>query len=132
MATIANPHGRLILVGDDEPTTLRSVTATLAIAGFRVMVAENGAAGLDAFLGAPDEIELVLTDVVMPVMDGIAMIEEIKKHRPNIRVVLMTGYSEPVIGTIYGAKYPLIRKPFLPDNLVRVVNANLNPPAAEA
>ena len=52
MVSVANPHGRLILVVDDEPTVLRAVTATLAMAGFRVMVAENGAAGLDAFLRA--------------------------------------------------------------------------------
>jgi hypothetical protein len=40
--------------------------STLATAGFRVIVAENGAAGLDAFLAAPHEIDLVLTDVLMP------------------------------------------------------------------
>src|SRR5262245_64163308 len=109
MASPANPHGRLILVVDDEPTALRSVTATLAMAGFRVMVAENGAAGLDAFLAATEEVDLVLTDVVMPVMDGVAMVDRIRKHRPGIRVVLMTAYSEPVIDVMYGAKLPLIR-----------------------
>ncbi len=129
---VANPHGRLILVVDDEPTALRSVTATLAVAGYRVIVAENGAAGLEAFLLNRDVIELVLTDVVMPVMDGVAMADAIRKHRPQMPIVLMTAYSEPVIGEVYGADFPLIRKPFVPDDLVRVVNANLSPPAATA
>ena len=132
MPSFANPHGELILVVDDEPTTLRSVTAALALAGFRVMVAENGAAGLEAFLAVQDDIHLVVTDVVMPVMDGIMMTKEMKKHRPDLRVVLMTAYSEPVIDAIYGADYPLIRKPFLPEDLVRVVNANLKPREASA
>jgi CheY-like chemotaxis protein len=83
MAPIANPHGRLILVVDDEPTVLRAVTATLAMAGFRVMVAENGAAGLDAFLAARDEIDLVLTDIVMPVMDGMAMMDQCQELPPQ-------------------------------------------------
>ena len=69
MVWVANPQCRLILVVDDDPTMLRTVTLTLARAGFRVMVAENGATGLDTFLTAPDEIDLVLTDVVMPVMN---------------------------------------------------------------
>ena len=64
------------------------------------------------------------------VMDGVVMVERIKSYRPNIRVVLMTAYSEPVINVFYGTKFPLIRKPFLPDDLVRVVNANLDPPVA--
>jgi hypothetical protein len=44
----------------------------------------------------------------------------------------MTAFSEPVIEAFYRAKFPLIRKPFLPDDLVRVVRANLDPPATSA
>jgi two-component SAPR family response regulator len=66
------------------------------------------------------------------VMDGVVMVERIKSYRPNIRVVLMTAYSEPVINVFCGTKFPLIRKPFLPNDLVRVVNANLDPPVATA
>jgi DNA-binding NtrC family response regulator len=130
MASTANPHGRLILLVDEEPTVLSAVTAILTTAGFRVMVAENGAAGLGAFLAAPHEIDLVLTDVVMP--DWAVMVERIRSYRPDMRVVLMTAFSEAVIEVFYGAKFPLIRKPFLPDDLVRVVSANLDPPAASA
>ena len=132
MAAIANPYGRLILIVDDEPMILRSVSATLAEAGFRIMVAENGAAGLDAFLRLAEQIDLVLTDVVMPIMDGIAMADAIKRHTPDARIVLMTGYSEPVIASMRGGSFPLIRKPFLSEDLLRIMNANLDPPAATA
>jgi hypothetical protein len=55
---------------------------------------------------------------------------KIKNHRPNIRVTLMTAFSEPVNDVFYSAKFPLVRKPFLPDDLVHVVNAILDLPAA--
>jgi two-component system cell cycle sensor histidine kinase/response regulator CckA len=131
-APVANPQARLILAVDDEPIILRSVTAALAMAGLRVMIAENGIAGLEAFLHAADEIDLVLTDVVMPVMDGIAMVQAIRSRRPDVPVLLMTAYSDSVIGEVFSAKFPLIRKPFLPEDLVRTVNAYLEPRSTSA
>jgi len=128
----ANPRGDLILVVDDEPIVLRSVTAALAMAGYRVMVAENGVAGLDAFMSAPYEINLVLADVVMPFMSGTELAERIREIRPSAKIILMSGYSEAVILRKNGVKLPLLRKPFLPEDLVRVIRANLNPPTAKA
>ena len=130
MASVANPNGRLILVVDDHPIILRSITAILAMAGYRVIVAENGAAGLQAFLDCPGEIDLVLADVVMPGMDGIEMSAQIKKHRPDAAIVLMSGYSQTVIEALHGEKFSLIRKPFLPDDLILLVKAKIIPPTA--
>ena len=126
------PFGKLILVVDDEPVILRYVTSTLAHQGYRVMVAENGASGLELFLAHPDEIDLILSDVVMPVMDGIRMVQEIRQVRPDVRVLLMTAYSDAVIQTLSRAEFPIIRKPFLAEDVVRAVEAALNPPAARA
>jgi len=95
-------------------------------------VAENGAAGLEIFLNAPDEIDLVLTDVMMPFLNGLEMVERIRAIRPDARIVLMSAYSDAVIVTLNGPRLPLIRKPFLPDDLVRIVQANIAPPAASA
>jgi DNA-binding NtrC family response regulator len=130
MAAPANPNGRLILVVDDEPFVVRSITATLAMAGFRVMVAEHGAAGLDAFLSHADEIKLVLADVLMPMMDGIKMAQQIKLARPDARILMMSAYSVAVVNAINEARFPFMRKPFLPQDLVRAVEASLHPPAA--
>ena len=128
----ANPTGRLILVVDDDPMVLRLVSSTLAHNGFRVMVAEDGAGGLETFLAHANEIDLVLTDVVMPIMDGIRMVQEIRKVRPEARIILMTAYSDAVVATMTPGKFALVRKPFLSDELIRAVNANLYPPTAEA
>jgi two-component system cell cycle sensor histidine kinase/response regulator CckA len=132
MATAANPNGRLVLVVDDEPMALRVATAALANAGFRVIVAENGAAGLEAFFANQDHIDLVLADIVMPVMDGTTMAERMKRVRPQTPILLMTAYSDVVIDMLNETKFPLIRKPFLPADLIRAVNANLDPPNAGA
>jgi CheY-like chemotaxis protein len=132
MAASANPTGRLILVVDDEASVVRSISSSLATAGFRLIVAENGAAGLDAFLSHAEEIDLVLADIVMPGVDGITMAREIRKARPDARVLFMSAYSDTVISTIGDARFPLIRKPFLPDDLVRAVRASLDPPCASA
>jgi hypothetical protein len=53
MANFVNPSGKLILVVDDEPSALRAATSTLELAGFRAIVATNGATGLEAFLHVP-------------------------------------------------------------------------------
>jgi DNA-binding NtrC family response regulator len=126
-----NPNGPLILVVDDEATVVRSATAALAMDGFRVIVAENGLAGLDAFIRSPDEFALVLTDVVMPAMDGMSLAEKIRAIRPHMPIVLMTGYSDAVLSTLSGDNYPLIRKPFLADHLVRIVRRSLCPPPGD-
>jgi DNA-binding NtrC family response regulator len=97
-----------------------------------VIVAENGAAGLEAFLRAPEQFDLVLADVVMPLMSGLDMVKRIKAIRPEIPVLLMTAYSDAVIETLGDVKCPLIRKPFLPEDLIRTVRANLRPPRAGA
>jgi DNA-binding NtrC family response regulator len=125
MPNFGDPNGKLILVVDDERSALRAVTSTLALAGFRAIVAENGAKGLEAFFADADEIALVLTDIVMPVMDGITMADRIKKARPDARILLMTAYSDGMIGLTGETDFPLIRKPFLQDDLVRAINAQL-------
>jgi len=123
---------QLILVVDDEPMILRAASMALAFAGYQVVVAENGAAGLETFLAARDTIALTITDVMMPLLNGLEMAQRIKDARPNARIVLMSAYSDAVILTMKGPKYPLIRKPFLPDELLRVVRAHIAPPAATA
>ena len=102
----------------------------LAIEGFRVVVAENGLAGFDAFTRCPDEFALVITDIVMPVMNGLEMAEKIRAVRPHARILLMTGYSDAALPALSQSSSVLIRKPFLPDDLIRAVRRALQPPAA--
>ena len=130
--TNLTPTGKLVLVVDDEPAVLRFVTSVLAMAEFKVIVAENGAAGLEAFGEARNQIDLVLADVVMPFMGGLEMAAGIRAIRKNVPILLMTGYSDTVINALPDLEFPLIRKPFLPEDLIRAIWANIAPPAASA
>src|SRR4051812_39357109 len=101
---MADSKPQLVLVVDDEAIVMRSITAALAFRGFRVVVAENGAAALDLFISAQEEIALVLADVVMPFMDGHELAKRILEIRPNTKIILMTGYSEAVVLRRNGVK----------------------------
>ena len=117
----------LILLADDESTLLRPVAASLARAGFRVIVSENGAAALDAFMAAPDEIALVLTDITMPLMSGTELAARVREIRPGAKVVLMSAYPGPAILRNDRERFPFVQKPFRLEELIRVVRASLAP-----
>jgi DNA-binding NtrC family response regulator len=103
----------LVLCVDDEPLLLRAFRIAIARAGFRTAVAENGAAGLALFLQLKDEVCLVLADIIMPVMGGVRMAERILQHEPQTKVLLMSAYSDEVIGRqVQRSGFPFIRKPF--------------------
>ena len=112
MADIRETGGPLILIADDEDTLLRSVAASLAKAGFRVVLAENGAAALDAFIATPDEIALVLTDIVMPGMSGTELAERVREIRPGAKVVLMSGYPGAAVLRNGRERFPFLRHSF--------------------
>src|SRR5207253_9499538 len=85
-----------------------------------VVSASNGREALSRVEGSVDEIDLVLTDLVMPEMGGITMVQELRAKRPDIHVLYMTGYAEEAIqqeGSLEeGAQ--LIKKPFTPTQLM--------------
>jgi len=108
----------IVLVVDDEPIVLRSCTVAVAQAGFRPVVAENGAAGLETFIALQDEICLVLSDIIMPSVNGIEMAQSILKIRPETKILLMSGYSSDVIELQGRNHFPFIRKPFIHSMLV--------------
>jgi DNA-binding NtrC family response regulator len=103
---------------DDEPVVLRLCTIAVAQAGFRSAVAENGAAGLEAFIQLKDDICLVLADIIMPVRNGIDMAESILQIEPKTKILLMSGYSDEVTERQGRTQFPFIRKPFIHSVLI--------------
>ncbi len=78
-----------ILVIDDEPTALDLVRRILEMNGYEVLVATNGQKGVDLFLEQP--CDLVVTDMVMPVKDGLQTILDLRSHVPDLPVVAISG-----------------------------------------
>ena len=125
MAVVENAEKTIVLVVDDEPTILRTASASLAGIGLRVIVAEDGHEGWEAFTKFQDEICLVLTDIVMPVMNGLELAERIREMRPDMKILLMSGYSDKALEIEGRLNFAFIRKPFLPTDLVRRISGML-------
>lgn len=81
-----------ILVIDDEQPTLRMFTLLLSAYGYEIITAENGQVGLDLF--KKERPSLVLTDIKMPIMDGIEVLKEIKKVDSHAEVIVITGHGD--------------------------------------
>ncbi len=87
-----------ILVVDDEPMVRRFVVTTLQSRGFAVFEASSGREGLKYF-SEHDPVDLVLTDVLMPIMTGPEMVQRILKIDPTVKVLFKTG-ADPDRGFI--------------------------------
>jgi two-component system cell cycle sensor histidine kinase/response regulator CckA len=100
-----------ILVVDDEPDVRANVAEVLRGCGYRVLEAANAGAALDLVSGGHAPIDLLLSDVVMPGMDGPELADRIRIHSPNAGVLFVSGFSgiEPTAACLRGAK--LLRKP---------------------
>ncbi|MCU0675788.1 MAG: ATP-binding protein [Myxococcota bacterium] len=99
-----------VLVVEDQEVLRRGVARGLARAGYRVSEATDGVDALMVLEREPD-IEIVLTDVVMPRMDGITLIARLAQEHPTLRVVVMSGYSDPALGAL-PTGMRLLAKPF--------------------
>jgi two-component system cell cycle sensor histidine kinase/response regulator CckA len=86
--------GETILVVDDEQVVLRTAQAALQRRGYTVLLAESGPAAIDIFRRRAKEVSLVILDLSMPGMSGQETLPEIRKVRPDISVVVSSGYNE--------------------------------------
>jgi PAS domain S-box-containing protein len=118
-------HGRVLLVEDE--TAVRELARTiLSRAGYTVIEAANGAEAI-AVLGSLEEpVDLLLTDVIMPVMGGAELARRLRDIRPGLPVVYVTGYADDALNGhgVFEEGANLLRKPFsAPDLLALVAKA---------
>jgi CheY-like chemotaxis protein len=78
-----------ILVIDDEPLLAKTLSLILGKAGYTVVTAENGKIGLEMF--ASEQPDLVITDIIMPVMEGLEAIQALRAQSPNIPIIAVSG-----------------------------------------
>ncbi|MEN8252498.1 MAG: response regulator [Patescibacteria group bacterium] len=127
-----NNEQKTILVVDDEEVQRKPMIEELQDEGYNVLVAVNGQEGLEmAFREEPD---LILLDIVMPVMDGMTMLKELRQKNSwskNVPVILLTNLSADQEGIIEGVTkdepaYYLVKSDFTLEEVVEKVNERLS------
>lgn len=118
-----------ILVTDDD-TMLRSVVArTLAAAGHTIIEAANGSEAEAVLQDEP--VDLVITDIIMPEMEGIELVRDLRRRWPDLHVIAMSGggrtrtFAPLEAAAQFGAEL-ILRKPFRRDELLQAVNSLLS------
>ena len=115
-----------ILVVDDTGSVLKGGVAILEAAKFHVLQAGGGSEAVRLATEYPGRIHLLLSDIKMPDMSGPELGVLLKKTRPEVRVMLMSGFSGDLLVLNYG--WAFIEKPFLSKKLVEMVTEVLHTP----
>lgn len=115
----------LILVAEDDAQMRTLLRKALEREGFGVLTASDGVEALE-ILRTEEEVSLLLTDIRMPRMDGLQLLEHARTERPDLRIVLMTAYAEldQYLDLLRKGAFDYLPKPFkIPDLLSAVERA---------
>ncbi len=108
-----------IIVVDDDAAVRRIASRILAEEGFHVLEASDGDEAIQLAERHGPEVGLVVTDIVMPRLNGIELLERLSRIQPSVPVVLMSGYtSNELMGRALVAPCGILRKPFAPEALI--------------
>ena len=120
-ATVKAGRGEMILFVDDDRSVREMVAPTLVEQGYRVLTAANGAEALGLLGEHKDEVCLVLTDVAMPMMDGLELLERLRVLHPHIPVVFMSGTFNSSKDSLPAGAAGFLPKPFRLEQLLAVI-----------
>ncbi len=125
-------QGRTILVSDYDPWVQDPVAGLLSQAGYEVLTANDGLDTVAVFEEHAEEIVAVLMDSHIPGDSGDEIFQELRRIRPNIPVIMMSGFAEQdVIGRFLGmGVVGFLKKPFGPRTLIKTLQRVLDQPAA--
>ncbi|MBI4557340.1 MAG: response regulator [Candidatus Hydrogenedentes bacterium] len=128
VAPRSNGHEMILLV-EDEPLVRAIVSRTLAGHGYKVIEAHDGDHALTLSQARDEPIDLLLTDVILPHMNGREVAERIRAQRPGIKVLFMSGYTgHAVSGSSALGLEDFLAKPFTPETLAHKVRSVLDRP----
>ena len=113
-----------ILIVEDDLITRRNLSVLLSDEGYDVDQAGDGVQALELLAGQP--FDLVLSDIVMPRMDGLKLLQQLQCMAPQIPVVIMTSYVSDSLSSVPAGAAEFIRKPFVLDDLLFKVQRALD------
>ncbi len=124
----ALPRGtEMILLVDDEPLVRKVIQDTLKPLGYKIMAAAHAKEALDLSAAWPSKIDLLITDIVMPGINGVELANSIRSSRPDTKVILMSGYpnKKPGIPETMPPGYTFLKKPIIPSKLTAEIRSIL-------
>ena len=112
--SVTPEHNATILLVENSAMVREMVSELLADQGYRILIAEAPGKALAIMEQHGDEIDLLLSDVIMPEMNGLALYDELRQMRPDLKVLFMSGYSENIVShqNILVDNLNYIQKPF--------------------
>ena len=118
----------VVLLVEDEDAVRIFAKRALENKGYTVLTAENGEGALDVINGTDLKIELIISDVIMPGMDGNTLVGIVRQEIPDIRIILMSGYAEDIFHEEIGRDETLhfLGKPFTLQDLASKVKEVLS------
>jgi PAS domain S-box-containing protein len=122
--TLPRGHGELVLLVDDDNAVRQIASQTLEAYGYRVLLASDGSEAVAQYAVKQNDIAMVLTDMMMPVMDGFATIRVLKKIRPDIKIIAASGLNENHIvakAMSVGVRH-FLTKPYTADSLLNKIH----------
>jgi PAS domain S-box-containing protein len=128
---LSQGRGETVLVVDDEAGTLQIIQSTLEARGYQVITARDGRQAMARFAEHGHAIKVVVTDIMMPVMDGLALIRSLRKLCPALPVVITTGLMDPPGGESREAQLRglgvahFLHKPFQAEELLATLSEAL-------
>ena len=112
-------QGTVLLVEDEQ--ALRAMARdALRLQGYSVLEAADGEQGISVFERCGAKVDLVVSDIVMPQLGGLDMVDRMRKVRPDLKVLFMSGYSDR-IDEVTNANLAFVPKPFTPDQLLKAI-----------
>jgi DNA-binding NtrC family response regulator len=127
----AKPIQTILLV-DDHDLVLLSLHNFLEKSGYNMLEARNGEEALLIAECYPGIIDVMVTDLIMPRMNGRELVQRLVRLRPAMQVIMMSGYPDEVMAQQgLTPSIPVLRKPFRPKRLLRVVEQVLEHPKVE-
>jgi PAS domain S-box-containing protein len=128
------PSDVTVLVVDDEGAIRLLVERTLEMAGYRVITADAPERALELVLSHPGEIQVVVSDIVMPGMAVEQFFEELHRRRPSIAILLISGYPDEAVGWVRknAPGHAFLAKPFHPARLLETVQGLVARGAADS
>ena len=121
----ARPSTRRVLLVEDEDSLRRLVQLVLQQQGFEVLAAADGLEGLALGLAYAATIELLVTDLDLPELDGRALALKLRETRSDLKILMISGNASPELKAALGEPSAFLAKPFTPAGLLEKIRALL-------